>query len=49
MTKRDWLERRYRTEPERPVRFSTVSDMEVEPLYGPEDLGPDAAARSTST
>ena len=45
MTKRDWLERRYRTEPERPVRFSTVSDMEVEPLYGPEDLGPDAAAR----
>ena len=33
MTKRDWLERRYRETPERPVRFSTVSDMQVEPLY----------------
>jgi methylmalonyl-CoA mutase N-terminal domain/subunit len=38
MTKRDWLERRYRQEPERPVRFSTVSDMVVEPLYAPEDV-----------
>src|SRR5689334_24195913 len=37
MTKRDWLERRYRGEKERPVRFSTVSDMEVEPLYTGED------------
>src|SRR5690348_2788418 len=37
MTKRDWLERRYRTVKERPVRFSTVSDMEVEPLYTAED------------
>jgi len=38
MTKRDWLERRYRQEPERPVRFSTVSDLEVEPLYTAEDV-----------
>jgi methylmalonyl-CoA mutase N-terminal domain/subunit len=37
MTKRDWYERRYRKEPERPVRFSTVSDMQVEPLYTAED------------
>jgi methylmalonyl-CoA mutase N-terminal domain/subunit len=45
MTKREWLERRYRTEAERPVRFSTVSDLEVEPLYTPEDVGGDAADR----
>jgi methylmalonyl-CoA mutase N-terminal domain/subunit len=45
MTKRDWHERRYRTEPERGLRFSTVSDMEVEPLYAPDDLPPDSAAR----
>jgi methylmalonyl-CoA mutase N-terminal domain/subunit len=38
MTKRDWLERQYRATPERPVRFSTVSDMEVEPLYAAEDV-----------
>jgi methylmalonyl-CoA mutase N-terminal domain/subunit len=38
MTKRDWLERRYRDTPERPVRFSTVSDMVVEPLYGADDV-----------
>jgi methylmalonyl-CoA mutase N-terminal domain/subunit len=40
MTKRDWLEGRYRTESERRVRFSTVSDMEIEPLYTAEDLPP---------
>jgi methylmalonyl-CoA mutase N-terminal domain/subunit len=40
MTKREWVERRYRPTPERPVRFSTVSDLEVEPLYTVEDLGP---------
>jgi methylmalonyl-CoA mutase N-terminal domain/subunit len=45
VTKREWLERRYRTEPERPVRFSTVSDMEVGPVYAAEDLPPDAAER----
>jgi methylmalonyl-CoA mutase N-terminal domain/subunit len=45
MTKRDWLDRRYRETPERPVRFSTVSDMPVEPLYTPDDLGADAPER----
>jgi methylmalonyl-CoA mutase N-terminal domain/subunit len=38
MTKRDWLDRRYGAEKERPVRFSTVSDMEVEPLYTADDV-----------
>jgi len=38
MTKRDWLERRYREAPERPVRFSTVSDMDVDPLYTADDV-----------
>jgi methylmalonyl-CoA mutase, N-terminal domain len=37
LTKREWLERRYRTEPERELRFSTVSDMEVEPVYTADD------------
>ena len=41
MTKKDFIERSYRKAPERPVRFSTVSDLEVEPIYGPED-GPHA-------
>jgi methylmalonyl-CoA mutase, N-terminal domain len=45
MSKRDWLDRRYREAPERPVRFSTVSDMPVEPLYTPDDLGADAPER----
>ena len=45
MTRREWLEKRYRTEKERDVRFSTVSDMEVEPLYTGEDIAPDAAER----
>jgi len=36
MTKREWLGR-HRNDPERPVRFSTVSDMELEPLYTAED------------
>jgi methylmalonyl-CoA mutase N-terminal domain/subunit len=45
MTKREWLERRYPRDGERPVRFSTVSDMEVDPLYTAEDLPADAAAR----
>jgi len=36
MTKREWLGR-YRNDPKRPVRFSTVSDMELEPLYTAED------------
>ncbi len=45
MTKRDRLEHRYRTESERRVRFSTVSDMEIEPVYTAEDLASDAPER----
>jgi methylmalonyl-CoA mutase N-terminal domain/subunit len=37
MTKRDWLARTAK-EASRPVRFSTVSDMEVEPVYMADDL-----------
>jgi methylmalonyl-CoA mutase N-terminal domain/subunit len=37
MTKREWLERHYSKSEQRPVRFSTVSDMEVEPVYTAED------------
>ncbi|MFN8545677.1 MAG: methylmalonyl-CoA mutase family protein [Candidatus Binatia bacterium] len=37
MTKREWLEREYRRTPARSVRFSTVSDMEVDPIYTAED------------
>src|SRR5262245_63641524 len=45
MTKRDLLERQYRKSPERPVRFSTVSDMEMDPLYTADDLQADAPDR----
>jgi methylmalonyl-CoA mutase, N-terminal domain len=45
MTKRDWLERRYRESPERPVRFSTVSDAPVEPVYTAEDVAADPTER----
>jgi methylmalonyl-CoA mutase, N-terminal domain len=45
MTKRDWLDRRYRTESERRIRFSTVSDMEIDALYTADDLVPDAPER----
>ncbi|GIW39787.1 MAG: methylmalonyl-CoA mutase [Candidatus Binatia bacterium] len=48
MTKRskaDWLREVYSRSPEREARFSTVSDMEVEPLYTAEDLGPDFEER----
>jgi methylmalonyl-CoA mutase N-terminal domain/subunit len=45
MTRREWLDKRYRSEKERDVRFSTVSDMEVEPLYTAEDLPGDADQR----
>ncbi len=38
-SKREWLESTYRQASERPVRFSTISDMELEPLYTPEDVG----------
>jgi methylmalonyl-CoA mutase, N-terminal domain len=45
MSKRDWLAGRYRETPERPVRFSTVSDMPVDPLYTSEDVAPDLDER----
>jgi methylmalonyl-CoA mutase N-terminal domain/subunit len=38
--KDEWLREQYAAMPERPVRFSTVSDMEVEPLYTPDDVAP---------
>ncbi len=37
-SKKKWLETTYRQASERPVRFSTVSDMELEPLYTPDDV-----------
>jgi methylmalonyl-CoA mutase, N-terminal domain len=37
-TREQWLREVYQQAPERPARFSTVSDMEVEPVYGPEDV-----------
>ncbi|HUY27942.1 MAG TPA: methylmalonyl-CoA mutase family protein [Candidatus Binataceae bacterium] len=36
-SKKHWLETTYQKAAERPGRFSTVSDMEIEPLYTPED------------
>jgi methylmalonyl-CoA mutase N-terminal domain/subunit len=36
-TKQEWLEQTYKRATERPVRFTTLSDMELEPLYTPED------------
>jgi len=36
-SKRDWFETTYKNASERPVRFSTVSDMELDALYTPED------------
>jgi len=40
-TKQEWLEKVYKRAGERPVRFSTLSDMEVEPLYTPADVSGD--------
>ncbi len=37
-SKKKWLETTYRQASERPVRFSTVSDMELDPLYTPADV-----------
>jgi methylmalonyl-CoA mutase N-terminal domain/subunit len=37
-TKQEWLKQIYKRGKERPVRFSTLSDMEVEPLYTPDDV-----------
>ncbi len=36
--KKKWLATTYKQASERPVRFSTVSDMELDPLYTPGDL-----------
>ncbi len=36
--KRKWLETTYKQASERPIRFSTVSDMELDPLYTPDDV-----------
>ncbi len=37
-SKRDWLRQRYPADSDRLPHFSTVSDMEVEPLYTPADV-----------
>ena len=39
--KHRWLEETYKRTGERPGRFSTVSDMEIDPVYGPEDVTTD--------
>ena len=36
--KEKWRGTIYRKANERPVRFSTISDMELDPLYTPEDV-----------
>jgi methylmalonyl-CoA mutase, N-terminal domain len=36
--KKKWLETTYKQASERGVRFSTVSDMELDPLYTPDDV-----------
>jgi methylmalonyl-CoA mutase, N-terminal domain len=36
--KKNWLETTYKQASERPVRFSTVSDMELDALYTPDDV-----------
>ncbi len=36
--KEKWLAGTYRDARERPIRFSTISDMEVAPLYTPDDV-----------
>jgi methylmalonyl-CoA mutase N-terminal domain/subunit len=36
--KTDWLNGTYKDAKERPARFSTVSDMEIAPLYTPDDV-----------
>ncbi|HEY2105431.1 MAG TPA: methylmalonyl-CoA mutase family protein, partial [Candidatus Binataceae bacterium] len=40
-TRQQWLRETYKGAAERPARFSTVSDMELEPAYGPEDVSGD--------
>jgi methylmalonyl-CoA mutase, N-terminal domain len=36
--KQEWLKGSFQDAKERPIRFSTISDMEIEPLYTPDDL-----------
>jgi methylmalonyl-CoA mutase, N-terminal domain len=36
--KKKWLETTYKQASARPVRFSTVSDMDLDPLYTPDDV-----------
>ena len=36
--KQEWLKGAYKDAKERPIRFSTVSDMAIDPLYTPEDV-----------
>ena len=36
--KKEWLKGTYQDAKERPVRFSTISDMEIDPLYTPDDV-----------
>jgi methylmalonyl-CoA mutase N-terminal domain/subunit len=43
-SKQEWLEQVYNRGKERPVRFSTLSDLEIEPLYTPEDVKGDYTA-----
>jgi methylmalonyl-CoA mutase N-terminal domain/subunit len=39
VSKKDqWLKSSYQDAKERPIRFSTISDMEIDPLYTPENL-----------
>jgi methylmalonyl-CoA mutase N-terminal domain/subunit len=40
-TREQWLHETYQRNTQRPARFSTVSDMEFEPVYGPQDVTPD--------
>jgi methylmalonyl-CoA mutase N-terminal domain/subunit len=40
-TRKQWLQETYNRATQRPARFSTVSDMELEPVYGPEDVARD--------
>jgi len=43
-TKQDWLATTYKKAEERPGRFSTVSDLDIAPLYTPDDVKSDYAA-----
>jgi methylmalonyl-CoA mutase N-terminal domain/subunit len=36
--KQEWLNGAYKDASERPIRFSTISDMEIDPLYTPDDV-----------